>query len=523
MLNLMPLDSYIRVSKVNGRAGERFISPEEQRKLIREGARRVDVDLGMEIVEQDVSGAKAAAERGLETLLIRAEQGESSGIIVAWQDRLSRGSLLDQAQVWERLDRAGARFIAVGDGVDSASQGSEMLFAIKAAIAREQWKRYQANWYQAKSNAIERGVHIGAKPPLGYRRGEDGRLVIDEDAAAFVREIFAKRTEGLSWASLSRWTADQGRPVSEGGLTKMLKNPVYLGHVQHGDDFVNTEAHPPLLSRLEFDRAQQAVRVSTYRGRTGATSGKTLVHGLAVCGACGLKLQVRFNGKRRILSFQCKNALCPVANNITAGRLDEEVTGRLMAHLSRRGLAMHRKRGQRPKNKLAEAEAALESAEYDRDLFLGNTKALSLLGQAKWNETLETYGKAVDQARSHLIATQAETAAPDTAMPVTEAWETWTLEERRAFVFKRVRDLIVLPVYGVRGIPASDRVKLRLVGEEHERSWVLPDGTTEVITDDEYEHLSSRRAEAPWITHSFYFLRNTREASRAKKRHRTAA
>ena len=45
-----------------------------------------------------------------------------------------------------------------------AKQEQELLFAIKAAIAREQWKRYQANWRNATRNAIERGVYIGVPP-----------------------------------------------------------------------------------------------------------------------------------------------------------------------------------------------------------------------------------------------------------------------------------------------------------------------------------------------------------------------
>jgi site-specific DNA recombinase len=98
------LDSYIRVSRVAGRDGESYITVDEQRRLIRQGAQRYGVELSeIEIVEEDVSGSKAASERGLERLLARAESGESDGIIVAWQDRLSRGSLLETAQTWERL------------------------------------------------------------------------------------------------------------------------------------------------------------------------------------------------------------------------------------------------------------------------------------------------------------------------------------------------------------------------------------------------------------------------------------
>lgn len=96
----MAYDSYIRVSRVGQREG--YQSPEEQRAIIRGVADRAGVVLGLEVVEEDVSGARAASERGLGRLLERAELGESEGVIVAFQDRLSRGSLIETAEVWER-------------------------------------------------------------------------------------------------------------------------------------------------------------------------------------------------------------------------------------------------------------------------------------------------------------------------------------------------------------------------------------------------------------------------------------
>jgi DNA invertase Pin-like site-specific DNA recombinase len=141
----MAFDSYIRVSQVKGRKGDSYTTVDEQRRKIAETAEAKGVTLGIEVVEEDVSGSTKATARDLNLLLERVERGESEGIIVAYQDRLSRGNLLEQATVWERLQKAGARFIA-GDGIDSAFPGSELLFTIKAALAREEWNRHHENW-----------------------------------------------------------------------------------------------------------------------------------------------------------------------------------------------------------------------------------------------------------------------------------------------------------------------------------------------------------------------------------------
>lgn len=392
--------------------------------------------------------------------------------------------------MWERLDRAGARFIAVGDGIDSASAGSEMLFAIKAAIAREQWKRYQANWLQAKKNAIDRGVHIGCKPPLGYLRGDDGRLTIDHKTADFVQEIFTKRMAGVSWAELSRWTREEGRTVTASGLRKLVANPVYLGQVQHGQDYVNLSAHEPIVSRRVFDLTNAAVMTGSRRGRTGRVAGKTIAQGLARCSACGLTMKVHLNTHGR-LALQCRNALCDVPNSIQAEPLDAEIIERVMALLSgedvlhgpmdetwaaERGVIidhpvgpMFREEGRRPPA-MADAEKALQDAEYDLDIFLAQTDALRTLGAARWNDTLALYAAKVEDAKSRLLKVQSTAAVLGKVSMFDETWDSWSHEERRGFVHALVLTALVFPANGKRGVPVAARVMLQ-VADDPER-WI---------------------------------------------------
>ena len=147
---------------------DRYQSPDEQRRLIAAVAASKRVTLGLEVVEEDVSGSRAAEERGLERLLVRAERDESEGLIVAFQDRLSRGSLIETSRVWERLGRAGARLLT-GDGLDSAASGQELLFNVRAAIARTSGSG-TATAGPGRARMVARGAHHCAQPPLGTGR-----------------------------------------------------------------------------------------------------------------------------------------------------------------------------------------------------------------------------------------------------------------------------------------------------------------------------------------------------------------
>ena len=346
----MAFDSYIRVSRVGlrDRESQSFISVDEQRRLIEQGARRFRVELsGVEIVELDVRGSKSARDRGLEQLLRRAESGESEGIVVAWQDRLSRGSLLETAETWERLAKAGARLIAAGDGVDSAAPGQELLFNIRAAIARDQWQRYAANFEAAKRNAVDRGVHVSGRVPLGYVRGDGLRLMPAEKTADLVRRLFERRADGEGISALARWITTEGqklglqtsdgRPftMSDVAVRKLLRNRVYLGQARQGK-YTKEAAHEPLVERRLFDEVQLATTTAPRIGRTGTTAGATLIQGLAECGSCGWKLQVSTD--RRGLRLSCRNVHCPARASVQVEPVEYYVLWKL-SHLLNSPLA----------------------------------------------------------------------------------------------------------------------------------------------------------------------------------------
>ena len=112
---MKPLVPYMRQS----RAKERTISIEEQRRDIQAWARSNKVALAAEVIEQGVSGSKPWEERAPGEAVDACRRSEAAGIIVAWQDRLSRENGRATAEVWEALEQAEARLVAVNDGLDT--------------------------------------------------------------------------------------------------------------------------------------------------------------------------------------------------------------------------------------------------------------------------------------------------------------------------------------------------------------------------------------------------------------------
>jgi DNA invertase Pin-like site-specific DNA recombinase len=85
--------------------------------------------------------------------------------------------------------------VCAAESLDTAAGDQELTFSIKAAIARDQWKRHRANWERARRGAVEAGVFPGPTP-IGYKRGKDGCLEPHPTQAAKVRDAFELRATG---------------------------------------------------------------------------------------------------------------------------------------------------------------------------------------------------------------------------------------------------------------------------------------------------------------------------------------
>src|SRR5215203_2661076 len=259
----MTVDGYIRVSRVGGRTGESFISPDEQRRAIEAYASANRIEVGEWFKDLDQSGGtleRPAFQQALE----RCRNGQSGGIIAAKLDRLTR-STVGLGELIAEARAGGWNLVAVDQGLDLFSPNGKMVADILVSVA--EWERTRAgeSWAASRRNALERGIPNG-RLVIAYRKDRDnGRPVIVERLAVKVRDAFERRAAG--------------------------------------------EAFSAIVSRGLFAAANAA------RTRRPAPSGETtrgrLLRGIAKCGGCGHTLKIvrrsRADGTYAV-SYYCKNA-----------------------------------------------------------------------------------------------------------------------------------------------------------------------------------------------------------------------
>ena len=225
----------------------------------------------------------------------------------------------------------GVRYLSVNDGYDSddyKGMTSGMDVVLRNIIYEAYSKDLSVKTTTAKIIMMKQGKYIGSFAPYGFRFHPTVRnkLVIDEDSAAVVRRIFAMTLQGSGSTEIARRLNSEG--VLTPGAYFRMKNPgsnrfkkasekngwtaaavlnilhqyEYTGALvgrkrykaslhekrtvpQDKADWIIYEgAHDAIISKADFDRAQEVIRQRPRRARGPAQ--EYPLKGLLKCGNC---------------------------------------------------------------------------------------------------------------------------------------------------------------------------------------------------------------------------------------------
>lgn len=433
----MDLVGYVRVSRVAGREGDSFISPDVQRERINASA----IAGGHRIVawEIDLDEPGSRYERpGFQAALEAVERGEAGGIGVASLDRFAR-SVPDAALALKRLDECGGILISSRDALDTSTPVGRFARTMMLAIAELELERIRENWRTATEAAIARGVHVSRVPPFGYQRGDAGRLVPDPVAAPVLREVFARRARGDSWRALAEYL-DEAAPRESGSwpistLTTMVGRRVYLGEAAAGE-IVNREAHPALVTRAEWEAAQPAAVRPAARFSGG------LLAGIARCGSCTEPMTTSTAGRSGHRNYVCRRrsagGLCPAPTRVAMRRFDEYVESVFLTWLAANPIRLE---GVPTDSSLEQAVAVVEAAEAELVAYR-DADLVSVVGAAVYRDGLRQRASVLDAARQR-FADISQRAPAHLLVDLAERWTSLGLQDRAAILGEAIEAVYV--------------------------------------------------------------------------------
>lgn len=446
----------IRVSQTSGREGERFVSPDEQRERIESACARDGLNLVHVYEEMDVSGGRALTGRpGLSAAVDAIEAGTADVVAAAYFDRLFR-SLQTQAEVIDRVERAGGQVLAVDIGqVTNGSAGQWLSGTMMGAVSEYYRRSIRERSAEGQARAIARGVLPCAKIPLGYLRRPDGTYEVCPITAPLVLRAFQLRAEGVSPIHIRDMLREHGVERSYSGVRGMLASRIYIGELHFGK-LVNINSHEAIVDRALFDRAQRA---KTPRGPAPKSERLLARLRVLVCGTCGSPLgpsSVKMRNREPFPVYSCQGRDCghrvSISARVAEAKVSSAVRDALRDAQGRASMA----------DSAQEAVCALETAQSDMDAAL---RVFALTGAENESAAVERITE-LKQARDDAQA-RLDKIGPDATriVGVGADWDELSLDGRRALIRATVESAIVAP--GVRGGsgPAAERIRVTLVGQ----------------------------------------------------------
>ena len=311
-----------------------------------EAIRVLDRDLGK-------SGAQTDGRDDFKALVADVSMGEVGAIFALEVSRLARSNL-DWHRLIELCALMGTLVVDEDGRYDPANFNDALLLGLKGTMAQAELHFLRARLQGGKLNKAKKG-ELGFPLPVGLSRGADGSIGLDPDdevrgAVAMVFQAFREtgsaygvvhrfRELGLSFPKRSYGGVWNGRLIwgqlNHTRVLEILKNPSYAGTYVFGRYQTQRKVGADGTIKLSLQKMPQASwRVTLKDHHDGYVSwddylhnqdllaknrthgqatmvggpsreGAALLQGLLLCGVCGRKLSMRYQGKTP--TYECNH------------------------------------------------------------------------------------------------------------------------------------------------------------------------------------------------------------------------
>lgn len=278
-------------------------------------------------------------------LLHDAELRKFDIVLCKTQSRFTRELELVEKYIHGLFPVWGIRFVSIVDNADTANKGNKKSRQINGLVNEWYLEDMSENIRSVLVNRRQNGFHIGAFALYGYKKDPDqkGHLLIDEEAAVVVREVFTLFSQGYGKTAIARMLNDRGIPNPTEykrlhglryqqpkrknstlwkyfAIADMLENEIYIGNMVQGkygsisyktkqnkprpkDQWYRVAGtHEPIIDRDLWDRVQ-AILAQRAKPFSGGSIG--LFARKARCANCGYTMRSSKNRGRHYL--QCSN------------------------------------------------------------------------------------------------------------------------------------------------------------------------------------------------------------------------
>jgi len=279
--------------------------------------------LNVVTMKQESFSAKNSGRRPVFNQLLEDIEGDAYNAILTWApDRLSRNAG-DLGSLVDLMD--GGKLLRIRSFSQSFSNTPNEKFMLM--ILCSQAKLENDNRGENVKRGIRAKCEMGWRPcqsPLGYIHvniGGKRDIILDEERAPYIKEIFERAAEGESGYTIKQWLdtttfrTRNGVFTTKSMLYNMMKNTYYYGEFEYPlkSDKWYKGNHPSIITKELFERVQKALTVPP-RGKWGAKY--FAFKGIAKCKDCGASIigeekfkQKKSGGRNRHVYYHCSRQI----------------------------------------------------------------------------------------------------------------------------------------------------------------------------------------------------------------------
>ena len=186
--------------------------------------------------DEGITGCNTKKRDGFNSMVEDAMAGKIDLIVTKSVSRFARNTV-DSLTTIRKLKEHGIEVYFEKEGIWTFDSKGELLLTIMSSLAQEESRSISENctWGQRKRFADGK-VTVPFKRFLGYDRGPDGNLVVNEEQAKIVRRIFGMFLTGMSPAMIAHTLTKEGIPTPGGKqnwyascIRSILANEKYKG------------------------------------------------------------------------------------------------------------------------------------------------------------------------------------------------------------------------------------------------------------------------------------------------------
>ncbi|WP_052090923.1 recombinase family protein [Desulfosporosinus sp. HMP52] len=330
--------------------------------------------------DSGISGAKEERP-GFQAMLKAAKAGDLDLILTKSISRFSRDTVTLLQSIRE-LKEAGVAVLFEEQSIHTLSAEGELMLSVLGAIAEEERKSVCSNVQWAMRNKFKAGeVMVDTNRLLGYDKDNHGNLVVNEEQADIVRQIYRLYLEGMSAYRIAQVLNEQSVPTyaqkewKSSRVISIISNEKYQGDcllqknyiAEDGKQRINRgqkeqyyvrNNHPGIVSRQDWEAAQ-AIR----EGRKTKFSPLT---GRLKCPYCSASL-IRVVHEGRWVSWICATYMQKGKSVCRGMRISDKTLQGLTRDIPiTEAMVVEEMRNESPKKRSEKNYRLIPAVEYDR-------------------------------------------------------------------------------------------------------------------------------------------------------------